>query len=306
MWEAFCYFGLADGQVDTVKFVSDFVYKNRNAATRIWYRLSQMATRIKEDIKNSVAKFAYGNAYDEKYGAIREHQEMLRKIEDMRDMFGRALMEAKKTGAKGERAFGLNGKSQETTNSLITLNMTDTERANAIRKGKLQVKTFISDGKELSSAEVLKLKNTYKSKASEILKTLGEKFGVFNAGHTNADYVNKNIDLVFEYSKGSLSESVHKQNERMIRYDTKSKNVDFYDFAKMLYVFRDLVENAQPIETHTDKYVGTKRENPNLEQTYILLSAFKDGDYIIPVEFCIKKYRDNTPNGLYVSVMLKK
>lgn len=143
----------------------------------------------------------------------------------------------------------------------------------------------------MSGKHVLKLKSTYKSEAQKILKALAEKFGVFK------DYSNDSIELVFNYSRGSLNESVHKRNER---------NADFYDFAKMLYIFDDVVANAQAIETHTDKYTETKRENQNLKQVYVLMSAFKDGEYVVPVEFNIKEFEDNTQNQLYVSVTLKK
>ena len=74
----------------------------------------------------------------------------------------------------------------------------------------------------------------------------------------------------------------------------------------MLYLFDDVVKNAQPIEAHTDKYKETKRENGNLKQVFILLSAFRDGNFIIPVEFNIKEYIKGTKSKLYVSVTLKE
>ena len=101
------------------------------------------------------------------------------------------------------------------------------------------------------------------------------------------------------YSRGSLNESVRKQGD---------VSTDFYDFAKMLYVFDDVVKNAVPVEVHTDKYIKTKREKPNLKYDYVLLSAFSDGEYITPVEFHIKEYFDNkkAENKLYVSITLGK
>ncbi|MBQ2934440.1 MAG: DNA/RNA non-specific endonuclease [Clostridia bacterium] len=177
------------------------------------------------------------------------------------------------------------------SNNKITPNMDESERADIIRKTRLNVVEFTDENAELSGKEVLKLKSTYKSKAQEILKQLCEKFGVFK------NYNNENIEIDFDYSRTSLRESVHKENER---------SANFYDFAKMLYVFDDVVANAQAIETHTDKYVETKRENRNLKQVYVLMSAFKDGDFIIPVEFNIKEFVDEVKNQLYVSVTLQK
>lgn len=177
------------------------------------------------------------------------------------------------------------------SNDKITLNMDESARADIIRKTRLNVVEFTDESAELSSKEVIKLKNTYKSNAQKILKQLCEKFDVFK------NYNNEDIEINFNYSRASLRESVHKENER---------SANFHDFAKMLYVFDDVVANAQAIETHTDKYVETKRENRNLKQVYVLMSAFKDGDFIIPVEFNIKEFVDEVKNQLYVSVTLQK
>ena len=193
--------------------------------------------------------------------------------------------EIKKTAENG----GVEYKS--ISNNKITPNMDESERADIIRNTTIDVVEFKDDKAELSGKEVLKLKSTYKSKAQKILKPLAEKFGVFK------DYSNDDIKLEFNYSRNSLEESIHKENER---------SANFYDFAKMLYVFDDVVANAQAIETHTDKYVETKRENRNLKQVYVLMSAFKDGDFIIPVEFNIKEFVDEVKNQLYVSVTLQK
>lgn len=61
-----------------------------------------MAKRIREDIAHYATKKVWGENYDSSY---REHQLMLRKIEDLRDSFGRALMEAKGKSGDGKRAF---------------------------------------------------------------------------------------------------------------------------------------------------------------------------------------------------------
>lgn len=144
---------------------------------------------------------------------------------------------------------------------------------------------------QLSDETVEELKNTYKSKAQGILKALCEKFGIFK------DYSNDNISLEFNYSRGSLNESVHKQNER---------GGDYSNFAKMLSLFDDIILNAQPIECHSDKYVETNREDKNLKRVYVLLSAFKDGNSIIPIELSIKEFKSNDKNKLYISVTMKK
>lgn len=178
-------------------------------------------------------------------------------------------------------------------NKKITANMDENERAEVLRNSTVNLSVYDGNNEDLNAKNVILLKSSYNSQAGKILKSLGEKFGVFKS------YSNENVSLDFDYPRVSLNESVHKQG---------NISTDFYDFAKMLYVFDDVVKNAVPIEVHTDKYKGTTRENPNLKYDYVLLSAFQDGDYIIPVEFHVKEMNEGatTNNKLYVSVTLGK
>ena len=92
-----------------------------------------------------------------------------------------------------------------------------------------------------------------------------------------------------------IDESIHKQSLRGGRYD---------DFAKMFSVFDELVQNAVSIEFHGDKYAGTKRADADLNRVAVLVSAFQDGDRIVPVQFEIKE-SNGRPNKLYISVTLR-
>lgn len=219
-------------------------------------------------------------------------------IEELHNMWEEAALDARNNfqsaggkSLRGSKNTADEGGVKNSQREKIYPNMSDSERADIIRNTTIDVVEFKDDKAELSGKQVLKLKSTYKSEAQKILKELAEKFGVFK------DYSNDSIELEFNYSRGSLNESTHKQNER---------NADFYDFAKMLYIFDDVIKNAQPIESHTDKYRETKRENKNINQVFVLLSAFRDGNYIIPVEFNIKEFNKGVKNQLYVSVTLKK
>lgn len=175
----------------------------------------------------------------------------------------------------------------------ITMNMSEDERAELLNNTVIKLAEYDGKNDDLNGKNVLLLKSSYNSQAGKILKSLGEKFGVFKT------YNNQNVSLNFDYSRSSLNESVHKQGDI---------STDFYDFAKMLYVFDEVVENAVPIEVHTDKYKGTSRENTNLKYDYVLLSAFRDDNYIVPVEFHLKEMHTDSgqENKLYVSVTLGK
>ncbi len=179
----------------------------------------------------------------------------------------------------------------------ITPGMSDEERAEVLNNSSIRLAEYVGNG-EISPAKVYNLKTTYGKQARKILLTLGEKFGIFDR-----QYYNKAVELTFNYSKSSLKESFNKQS-RINK--TVEDLTGFEDFAKMLSVFDDVVNNAVPIEVHEDKYKGTQRETRELKHDYVLLSAFKDGDFIIPVELHIKEFDNNDGNRLYVNVTLGK
>lgn len=178
----------------------------------------------------------------------------------------------------------------------ITVGMSDSERAEILKNTVLTLADYEDAkkkvGKTVDTATVISLQDTVRNNAYKILRVLGDKFKVFEK-----IYKNKNVNLEFDYSKGTLKESVNKQG---------NISTDYSDFAKMLCVFDDIVNNAVPIEVHTDRYAGTERHNPDLKYDYVLLSGFKDKEYIIPVELHIKEYFVREPNKLYVSITLGK
>lgn len=69
--------------------------------------------------------------------------------------------------------------------------------------------------------------------------------------------------------------------------------------------FTDLITHAVPIEIHREKKSGTVRENPELQRVYVLVSAFRDGKDIVPIQFEVKELRGRN-NVLYMAVVLTK
>jgi hypothetical protein len=206
--------------------------------------------------------------------------------------------EEKEKAADAEK--GVDSEKNERKSKLaqqIRPGMDEHERAQILKNAYITPARFEGDEKSLTGKDVLILKSTYTSKAAEVLRDLGEKFSIFDK-----TFDNENISLDFLYSRRSLGESVHKQS----KLDEDLKLSDFYNFAKMLSVFDEVIRNAIPIEIHTDKYVKTRRENKRLRYDYVLLSAMQDGSTIIPVEFHIKEFLPSPKekNRLYVSVTL--
>lgn len=68
-----------------------------------------------------------------------------------------------------------------------------------------------------------------------------------------------------------------------------------------------MCKNAVEIEAHTDRYVETRRADPNLKEMHILLIAFSVDGGIVPVQLEIKEFLPsaNQENKLYVTVTIK-
>ena len=115
-------------------------------------------------------------------------------------------------------------------------------------------------------------------------------------GILNVDLQNSEIGFPFQFSGKNLEKSLHHQLEYGGTYQ---------DYVRMMSCFNDLVENAVPIEVHTDKKAGTVRENKKLKQTYVLTSAYRDGNSIVPVQLEVKEFHD-TGAKLYLDVVLTK
>ncbi len=122
--------------------------------------------------------------------------------------------------------------------------------------------------------------------AQKAIRTIAEMLGA-----TNVNYQNSNIDFDFTFSKTNLYKSVHHQREY---------GGDYADYVKMLTCIDDIVKNAELIEIHPNY-----KDNEHLKRTYVLVSAFRNGSQITPVQLEVKNFVTQ-PNGLYLTVVLSK
>lgn len=169
--------------------------------------------------------------------------------------------------------------------------MTDSQRAKILKNKSINNVAVVKD----ISADILEkatdisswedINNLFGSKKSTLIQKLASEFGAFK-GYSNAD-----INISFEFSKNNFRESYHKQK------------VNYEQFAKMFSVFDSVVENAIGIEVHNRNTDGYKTDI-TLNNVYVLMSAFEDGDYIIPVKLEIKEFKDKQ-NALYVAISLQ-
>lgn len=172
----------------------------------------------------------------------------------------------------------------------IKTGMTDQQRYEELKDATIQAARYDADASKLTRAEVTQLEQATRRDARRYVKELYEKFGI-----QNRRYENQKINLEFGYGGKGLKKSISEQTIR---------NADYASFGKMLACFDEVVENAIPLEIHIDKYAGTRREDPGLQQVYVLISAMED-DGIVPIQLEVKEFLDKD-NQLYLAVTLNK
>lgn len=172
----------------------------------------------------------------------------------------------------------------------ITIDMTEAERYEALKDRSISVtaKTNMDAlrsieekiGQETETAILLR-----ETDRKKLFVKIAEEFDVFK------EYSNADVKLTFNFSKGNLKESVGKQRK------------NYSDFAKMLSCLNEIIETAIGIEVHNRNSDGYKPD-PTLKSVYVLVSAFEDGNNIIPVKLEIKEFADKD-NTLYVAIALE-
>ena len=171
----------------------------------------------------------------------------------------------------------------------ITADMSDAERADVLKKKNITNIPTVTNipNKILQKLESVSswddINKLFGSEKRTLIQKIASEFGVFKG------YKNEDINISFEFSNNNYRESYGKQKK------------DFANFAKMFSVFDSVVENAIGIEIH-------KRENykpdATLKNVYVLISAFEDGDLIVPVKLEVKEFKDKQ-NTLYVAISLQ-
>ena len=136
----------------------------------------------------------------------------------------------------------------------------------------------------------LEYKNKRKSEIDKALVNKLRSLGFLT------NYKSNSIDVEFTFTGRGANKSLHSQ----MKYGG-----DYGDFTNVVNNIKVLLNNAVLIETHRDKALGTYRENPRLKQVYVMMSLLQDGNYVIPVQFEVKEYK-NSDNRLYLTVALSK
>ena len=171
----------------------------------------------------------------------------------------------------------------------ITVNMEERERAKILRKKTIEPYE-ISIPKSFDVSQEDLERNRKSAVEKPLIKKLRE-LGCLT------EYQTDSIDISFDFTAQGLRKSMNSQ--------VNDYGGNLNDLAKVVMNMQALLDSSVLIEIHTDKGKGTSRENPQLIQTFVLMSAYREGKTITPVQFEVKQFVDNN-NRLYLAVALTK
>lgn len=204
------------------------------------------------------------------------------------EAFTAAVKNAKESGQKNSARTGADVR-LSVQDGRLTAESTEQERYELLKDASIRLASVNED-----AVKGVRLEDYNTRKKSAVIpgfRALAKQLGILNV-----DLQNSEIGFPFQFSGKNLEKSLHHQLEYGGTYQ---------DYVRMMSCFNDLVENAVPIEVHTDKKAGTVRENKKLKQTYVLTSAYRDGSSIVPVQLEVKEFHD-TGAKLYLDVVLTK
>lgn len=189
-----------------------------------------------------------------------------------------------------EETDGVTSQVRYSDKMVVRDGMTDEERYNILVNKCIENVPKANNEKLalLESKLIASIRESYQLKETERKKLfvkIGEQFNVFK------NYNNKDIEVSFEFTRNGMRESEQYQKG------------NYEIFAKLFSCFDEVIDRAIGIEVHNRNNEGYKTDK-SLEEMYILISAFEDGEYIVPVKLEIKEF-NNKENKLYIAIALE-
>ena len=140
--------------------------------------------------------------------------------------------------------------------------------------------------------------------------TKSSEFTVFDSGKSNKKVRLNALGDGFYFTKDRKRAARYGENVMGVYLDIKNPYRVYPRTGGIrVQIAEDFGLDAEKIHRNNIKDIlkgkGTNRENPQLKQTYVLLSSFFDNETIKPVQFEIKEYVDKN-NRLYLAVALTK
>lgn len=256
----------------------------------LWQKIRQWFQKLAQDIRQAVQAYA-GYKPDSAEGrAVAQMEELLPILEGF---YQDALQEAGENYRAAEGQKNTTGDGGDVRysvrNGFLTIETTEEERYELLKDAELALAQVSKDA--IQNVDLAAYNTRKKSAVVPGFKALAKQLKILNV-----DLENSNISFPFQLSGKNLEKSLHHQLEYGGTYQ---------DYVKAMSCFTDIVKNAIPIEVHPEKKAGTARENPDLLQTYVLVSGYKDGENIVPVQLEVKEFRQRGKN-LYMTVILTK
>lgn len=224
--------------------------------------------------------------HQESVHMMENYAEELQKLWD--DALTAAVKNAKESGQKNSAPAGADVR-LSVQDGRLTAESTERERYELLKDVSIRLASVNED-----AVKGVRLEDYNTRKKSAVIpgfRALAKQLGILNV-----DLQNSEIGFPFQFSGKNLEKSLHHQLEYGGTYQ---------DYVRMMSCFNDLVENAVPIEVHTDKKAGTAREKADLKQVYVLVGAYTDAKNTVPVQFEVKEFVGNDAK-LYLSVVLTK
>ena len=269
---------LNDGTI--VEKLSMLQAKDASLAQKIRQFLEKFLQRLKDAYQNIRPQTKEGEIVSQ----------MVDKAQQLRDLFADALVDAGENYRNADKNTAPEGGVRlSVRNKYLTADTTEQERYELLKDAQVKLAGINKDA--ISHIDLETYNTRKKSSVVPGMKSLARKLGILNV-----DLENSKIDFPFRFSGRNLEVSLHHQLEYGGTYQ---------DYVKAMSCFNELVENAVPIEIHSEKKAGTVKENKDLIQTYVLVSAYLDEKKIVPVQFEVKEFRERN-NSLYMTVVLTK
>lgn len=171
----------------------------------------------------------------------------------------------------------------------LRVGMSEEERIAILKDAKVVITEYDATKNAISDDDFAFMQKASGKEARGYFISLREKIDSIGK-----KYLNKDLDVEFEFSGGSFGESASKQFKRG-RYTS---------LAKVVSSIKSVFENAIPIEAHADKYKDGPRSDKDLLATYVLLSAVRDGKQIIPVEIIAKEFAKKN-NKIHLAIAIE-
>lgn len=253
-------------------------------------RFKQFISDFFEHLRNLIA--------DQSFKQHGEFIANMASVEELTDIQNKVL-NAIDNAAKNYRQEAYNNATAQTESEAasysLTIDTTDAERTEWLKNKKIVLAETDATALKKVASEISV------SEEKKYARELCKYFGIFETNkkyQKPLEYNYENIKIDFSFSGSGSDESLYNQK----RKNGKDSVTEYY---KLVSCLEETIKNAVPVYVGSDRYLGTYRGSYDIKNVYVLTSAYKDENAIVPVMFMVKEYI-NQDNNLYLAITAKK